>query len=603
MICQLFDPVFGRAFQGNAIDFDLREVGRERICRKCFHALNVLYHARNRPFKLGFQIFIAADRTAELIFQRLQFSQPGLHFNLADQLGIAGNLRRKRGEINRSVVDLIHVAALPFQSVVDEFLLSGQNLIHPGVKRFLHAVADHLDLRQNIALTDQTSGPLLGVSRTERGIQIMFHRKTFLHIDAGSELLRRSHDDADIAAVHHVEHLLPLLVGFVVIDDRDFLGGNPACNQFPLDFTEYVEADRLAVFELEKVAEYDLRCFDGIVFTILFQNLIDADIELGTGIVLRIGGNQAQIDGRLAGEPVNQQRNVRKFPLFRVVELLEPGVNIAQIIHEARDLFRSRQIDLFRMPAFDRRFRNAGQILRQNHVRTAPEHLGELHDVREFAEPRNHFEASGGIQFHRRFALGKSRSETVKGVHMKCRQTFRRYVANHVEQFRKLVRDRRSRCGIDIPAARFFADLIQLQGEAERLLRSGVVQPFHPRHFRDEEVPFVAVNLVHEDAVHAQLVEVDDILGGMAVLQFVQTVFEAAFALFLRLFLNKIGGLDFTVQIISAARMLDIDVSQQISDEVIFLVQVGILETGHLQQKLIKPDEMAHHGHDLMLFD
>ena len=73
--------------------------------------------------------------------------------------------------------------------------------------------------------------------------------------------------------------------------------------------------------------------------------------------------------------------------------------------------------------------------------------------------------------------------------------------------------------------------------------------------------------------------------------------------MFLRLFLNKIGGLDFTVQIISAARMLDIDVSQQISDEVIFLVQVGILETGHLQQKLIKPDEMAHHGHDLMLFD
>ena len=42
------------------------------------------------------------------------------------------------------------------------------------------------------------------------------------------------------------------------------------------------------------------------------------------------------------------------------------------------------------------------------------------------------------------------------------------------------------------------------------------------------------MNLVHEDAVHAQLVEVDDILGGMAVLQFVQTVFEAAFALLRR---------------------------------------------------------------------
>lgn len=300
MIRQLFDPVFGRAFQGNAIDLDLREVGRERICRKFFHALNVLFHARNRPFKLGFQIFVTANRTAELIFQRLQFPQPGLHFDLADQLGIAGNLRRKRGEINRSVIDLIHAAAFAFQGVVDELLLSGQNLIHPRVKRFRHAVADYFDLRQNIALTDQTSGPLLGVSRTERGIQIMFHRKTFLHIDAGSELLSRSHNDADIAAVHHVEHLLPLLVGLIVIDDRDFIGGNAACNQFPLDLTEYVKADSFAIFELEKVAEHDLRGFDGIVFTIFFQNLIDADIELGTGIVLRIGGNQAQVDGRLA---------------------------------------------------------------------------------------------------------------------------------------------------------------------------------------------------------------------------------------------------------------------------------------------------------------
>ena len=109
-----------------------------------------------------------------------------------------------------------------------------------------------------------------------------------------------------------------------------------------------------------------------------------------------------------------------------------------------------------------------------------------------------------------------------------------RYVANHVEQLRKLVRDRRSRRGVDIPAARFFADLIQLQGEAERLLRSGVVQSLYPRHFRDKEVPFIAVNFVHEDAVHPQLVEIDDILGGMAVLQFVQTFFEAAFALLRR---------------------------------------------------------------------
>ena len=49
------------------------------------------------------------------------------------------------------------------------------------------------------------------------------------------------------------------------------------------------------------------------------------------------------------------------------------------------------------------------------------------------------------------------------------------------------------------------------------------------------------MNLVHEDAVHAQLVEIDDIFRCMAVLQFVQTFFEAAFALFFRFFLTAVG--------------------------------------------------------------
>ena len=118
MIRELFSPVFRRTFQGNAVDLDLRAIRRERMRRQFFHAGDIPLHARDGTFEFGLQILIPADRTAELIFQRLQFPQPGLHLDFADQLGIAGNLRRKRGKINRSVVDLIHVAALPFQSVV-----------------------------------------------------------------------------------------------------------------------------------------------------------------------------------------------------------------------------------------------------------------------------------------------------------------------------------------------------------------------------------------------------------------------------------------------------------------------------------------------------
>ena len=540
MIRQLFDPVFGCTFQSNTVDLDLRAIRRERMRRQFFHTGDVPLHARDGTFEFGLQILIPADRTAELIFQRLQLPQTGFHFHLADQFRIAGNLCGKRGEVNRGVVDLVHAATFAFQGIVDEFLFPGQNLIHPGIKRFGHAVPDDLNLREDIALTHQAAGSLFGVGRAERRIQIVFYGKTFLHVDSGAEPLCRAHDDADIAGVHHIEHLLPLFVGLIIIDDRDLIGGDAPFDQFPFDFAEHVEIDRLAVFELVKIAEHDLSGFDGMIGMIFFQNLIDADIQFGAGIVLCPGSDQTQVNRRLAGESVDQQRNVRELFLLRMIELFKPGVNIAQIIHELRNLLCSRQADLFRMPALDRRFRDARQIFRQNHVRAAPEHFGEFHDVRIFCETGDHFEAPCGVDLQRGFTLGEGRCEPVERVHMELFQRIRRNVADHIEQFRKLIGNRSAGCRIDVPAAGFCPDMVEFQRQRKGFLRSGVVQPLHPRHLRDEEVPLVAVNLVDEEAVHAQLIEIDDILGRMAILQLVEILLQTASALFLRLLLAAI---------------------------------------------------------------
>ena len=76
---------------------------------------------------------------------------------------------------------------------------------------------------------------------------------------------------------------------------------------------------------------------------------------------------------------------------------------------------------------------------------------------------------------------------------------------------------------------------------------------------------------------------------------------EIRCGVFLNLFLYKVGGFDFTVQIEAATRMLDVDIRQQISDEVVFLMQVGILKTGDLEQEFVEPHKATHHGNALAL--
>ena len=73
--------------------------------------------------------------------------------------------------------------------------------------------------------------------------------------------------------------------------------------------------------------------------------------------------------------------------------------------------------------------------------------------------------------------------------------------------------------------------------------------------------------------------------------------------MFFGFFLNEIRSLDFAVQIIAAARMLNIDVCQQISNKIVLLMQVGILEAGHLQQEFIETNKMPHLRYDLLLLE
>ena len=108
---------------------------------------------------------------------------------------------------------------------------------------------------------------------------------------------------------------------------------------------------------------------------VFFQNFPDADIQLGIRIVRGIGGNHPHVQSRFAAERVNADRDMA--PVFFVIagKLLEPQISVAQIAHKIRDNVCPRNVDLFRMPAFDRRTRDVFQVAAQDHVRAAAEHL------------------------------------------------------------------------------------------------------------------------------------------------------------------------------------------------------------------------------------
>ena len=123
-------------------------------------------------------------------------------------------------------------------------------MIHSGIQSFFHSVPQDFHFGENISLSNQASGTLFGICRTEWGIKIMFHGKAFLHIDSGSQPLGCPHNDSDITFVHKVKEFLTLFVGFIIIDDGNFIGGNPPVNQFAFDFSEYIEVRNFSAGKL-----------------------------------------------------------------------------------------------------------------------------------------------------------------------------------------------------------------------------------------------------------------------------------------------------------------------------------------------------------------
>ena len=112
--------------------------------------------------------------------------------------------------------------------------------------------------------------------------------------------MSRSHDNSDIAFIHKVKEFLTLFVGFVIIDDGNFIGGDPPVNQFAFDFSEYIEVRNFSAGKLIKIAEYDLR---NTVSEAYFNYYFDAEGVIDWSVVRSKSQSSENEIGILVSEP------------------------------------------------------------------------------------------------------------------------------------------------------------------------------------------------------------------------------------------------------------------------------------------------------------
>ena len=464
-VVQHFHFVFQRPGQFPVAVVDRKAAERElRIgLNEFFQFRDLFLHLGDLPGQRLLLLLPAAEIPPVLELQYIQLLEAGFDYDLAPEFRIAGNRGREAGVVQRAViVDLLNGAGTAaFHRVVDEFLLAFEDRVHSGVKRLLDSIADDLHFFEDVALTDDASLALLYVGRPERTVEVVFDREAFLNVDAGSEFHGRADDYADLSRIHPLEQVGFLLVGVVIADHGNLIGGDAVGDQFALDLLPGIEQLDAVADIAVKVAKNHLRPFDGLIGPVFVKNIADADIQLGFRVILKTRIDQPRIDRHLATHAVNQQRNMRKQPLVRVI--LIPFVQIAEVVHESGNHRAAGNIDLFGTAPFDRRTLHSGQILFQNHVGDTSEHLREFDHVAVFGETLYHPEASRRILFQRHLHTAEYRGETVEGADTELLQRRGADVADHVPKFRNGIGDRRSGGEVDVAAAGFLHDMTDFQ--------------------------------------------------------------------------------------------------------------------------------------------
>ena len=147
----------------------------------------------------------------------------GVDAGLLDDERIAGGDGLDLGVSEGCAIDILDAAQVAFarHHLRDEPRFALQHLPEIGVETLLGHVAMELHFRVRVALAQDAALALFDIGRPPRRIEMMQRDEPFLHVGAGTHLLRAAEENADFAGAHVAKQIELRRVAVVILHELD----------------------------------------------------------------------------------------------------------------------------------------------------------------------------------------------------------------------------------------------------------------------------------------------------------------------------------------------------------------------------------------------
>ena len=467
-----------------------------------------------------FQLLLSLDNSATVCpVQAFQLLNVGVQLHLLHDQRATGSKRLDLCCGERYFTGVLGLTAhiLAIHYLVDKVLLSFQNVPQSCIEAAFGNIGEVLHFIIDIALAVSSAVSLLHITRSPRCIQMVNSHDTLLRIHADAHFTGGADQHSHLAVVHISKQFLFLGISVRFMDKGNFLSRNTALHQpgldviielcalhIGLDFFCFSGSSIALALRRCHIAEDNLRTLDLLAFLVLSQDIISAAVDLAAFLI-----RQARIDHTLGVGDFSAVTGDLQHVIHTGINILDIVGSFFQFLHEVLlELARFTHHDIYFAALHLRDFqtRNIGQ-----HIRKVPEKQLQLAHVLKPGEALFHTIAlAAGLNLHTVDHFTELLCPGIESRKPQLIQQIRLQILLHDVHLAHGVHNRRSGSKYDATAAVQLLQIANLGVKVKRSLGAVLVaQTRNIGHGGGVEQILEVVGLVHEDAVHAQLLKVD----------------------------------------------------------------------------------------------
>ena len=421
---------------------------------------------------------------------------------------------------------------------VGEPLLGFEFLPQGGVERVAHAVADEFDVLSvfavHVALAEHTPIALLKFCRSPWHIEVVRGDHAALHIHACPQALGAANNDAHLAFVHHIKERLLFLVGIPcgIGDDGDLARRDALGDEFLPDVLVEVKGragrfcrvdlqiqrgagdslEKRCAHTVERIGKNHLGAVVWLGVAVKFHKAFHHAVHLALRLVFGLGIDEANVDGRSAAGHKCLHGHGCEAGIFRQCLSREVGKilqDLAYVGHPRGNALCAGYCYKLGLAALDAWSILYHKIVTKFDIGGLAQKRVPLRQVHKLGKSIHIFKLAGGPHFRLGGHLGKFAHKLVEEFDIPFLEHIGRDQAGHVPDFPQRICDGGSSHAEDIFPAHALLDLPGAHEEVVGALAGRPVdalglQLCGERHF------FEFVDLVHDEGVHAELLEIEE---------------------------------------------------------------------------------------------